>query len=968
MKRIETKWLMVLLAIAMMVSLVTVVSAEPDIEANYGFIPNSGEASVSKVELTTFTEVARYYTAQRSDPDPYDWRTSRIAMDRDGNAWVINVGADGTNLQGSIVRIQADTTGLDTNSDPLNPKDFSTDQAVQVFPVGEPGEMPRAIAIDADGYIWVGFYSGGYLQKYRYDEDAPLPQDRLTPIGDQFQFTTNIKFYEMKFAPDATDGTLWISSRSSTPDRPGTQGIFSFNGTTFTLEREVNPYSLLIADDGTVYATAYSNELHIRDPDTGAWSVVIISGSSQNRGMAFDDYGRIWIASTVGTTGGTVVYSYNITAKTPGPTYTLTNGTTPVGVGKDAAGNMWAVCRSDAMAQGWIEGFNPENQDKVGAIQVGHRPYAYGDFVVVAPPKGKICGTKYEDFWTGVKNRETIGGWIIYLFDEELVELAQTETDEYGNYCFENLQYGTYYVYEQWDDCYASIDPASGFHEVELNSVNGEVYEIKGKDFVNRRGKIQGIKVNWDGEGTFDPQVNPISDVLILLYKGEPANGEPNVDDAFKSTTTDDKGFYAFDELCPDIYYVYEKLDEDWKQTYPASGFYVVELEAGVRATGKHFGNRELIEKLTVTKTVETSFTREHFWDIAKKVETENGLELDGIPKIWLYTNGDGNETATWKVDVTYDGFKDREFKVNGTITIENTGDVDAVITGINDFLAGTLINVDFGVTFPYTLPFGDTLTCTYEVDVEEKVEVVNEVTVTTERDEYFADAEIVWCDDPTTEINKTVTIVDDSEFLEEEDELGTATAPYGVTYTYDKDFAWADYGADNCGSFAYDNTATIFETEQSASATLKVNVQKYVFDGETAWAANGTKPLELRYTDRGNWATYVKYEAGKKTTLFAGQTIPVGEVTFSACDGEEVTITVTLADGWDFEDVGENLKVQDYEIAPSGNPAPGRFDHKFTVDSEVKSFDITVPCNNFYGVHVNVGQWIPDPTFGPLY
>jgi hypothetical protein len=40
------------------------------------------------------------------------------------------------------------------------------------------------------------------------------------------------------------------------------------------------------------------------------------------------------------------------------------------------------------------------------------------------------------------------------------------------------------------------------------------------------------------------------------------------------------------------------------------------------------------------------------------------------------------------------------------------------------------------------------------------------------------------------------------------------------------------------------------------------------------------------------------------------------------------VTITVNLAPGWVFAD-GSVVAVQDYAIAPSGNPSPGSFDHK---------------------------------------
>jgi hypothetical protein len=242
-------------------------------------------------------------------------------------------------------------------------------------------------------------------------------------------------------------------------------------------------------------------------------------------------------------------------------------------------------------------------------------------------------------------------------------------------------------------------------------------------------------------------------------------------------------------------------------------------------------------ELLDVSKTAVTSYTREHFWDITKEVETEKGYTVDDdIAKIWLYIDGSGDETATWTVDVTYEGYEDYGFNVSGLITIENIGTVDAVITAVDDVLAGDPITVDCGVDFPYTLPVGETLTCTYDEDVDSKIAGSNEVTVTTERDEYFADAEIIW-GDPTTEINKTVNVKDISDLFGEVD-LGTVTAPNGDTFTYDKAFAWADYGADGCGSFQYDNTATIVETGQEAEATLKVNVQCYIY--ETAYAFGG--------------------------------------------------------------------------------------------------------------------------------
>jgi len=468
------------------------VGADPP--PNYAFIPNSGEASVSRVELVSMTEVARYYTAPRfgdevdlvgnptpgtqNTVDPGDWRTSRIAMDSNSNAWVINTGADGTNLQGSIVRVQADTTGMAstheyTSQSPKapDPLPFGTDEAVQVFPVGAPGDMPRAIAIDADDHIWVGFYSGAQLMKYEYDDAAGTLTAVAGPFFPDLSPDNNvIRYYDMVFAPD---GTLFISSRGSNPTRtPRQEGIWAFDPESATFVRETtwNPYALLIAGDGTVYATAYSNLLWIRDKDTGMWSSVTITGSSQNRGMEFDGLGRIWIASTVGTTGGTTVYSYDIAAGTPGPTYALTSGTTPVGMGRDAAGVMWTVCRSDAMAQGWLEGFDPTTQAKVGAVEVGFKPYAYRDFVAPLATY-QVCGYKYlAGTTTG------LAGWQIILekLNRELeppdYELfAATTTAGDGSYCFSELPAGEYRIRETLEPGWRQVQPADpNYHEITL--------------------------------------------------------------------------------------------------------------------------------------------------------------------------------------------------------------------------------------------------------------------------------------------------------------------------------------------------------------------------------------------------------------------------------------------------------------------------------------------------------------------
>jgi hypothetical protein len=378
--------------------------------------------------------------------------------------------------------------------------------------------------------------------------------------------------------------------------------------------------------------------------------------------------------------------------------------------------------------------------------------------------------------------------------------------------------------------------------------------------------------------------------------------------------------------------------------------------------------------EVKVTKTANTTYTREYLWDIDKKVETYFGYMKNDLPKIWLYTNGSGDETATWTVDVIYKGYMDKAFAVSGNIKVENQGNIPAKVYSVSDYIE-TSADINVVPTcpaLPVTLQPGEYLECTYSSNLPDKSPGMNFATAS---GNFLYPGDTVWGSfnvtgtaaitfgDPTTEINKTVNVKDISDLFGEV-HLGTVTAPIGGTFTYDKDFAYDDFEGE-CGHFEYDNTATVVETGKSASATLLVNVQCLIFQGETAWAANGNKPLEFRYTSQGNWATYVQY-ANKTTTLFAGQTIPVGTVHFSSVVSKKVTITVTLTGNWEFEDVAENLKVQGYAKAPSGNPSPGLFAHKKTCDTVLNACSIVVPANNFYGVHVNVGQWVPDPKFGP--
>ncbi len=383
---------------------------------------------------------------------------------------------------------------------------------------------------------------------------------------------------------------------------------------------------------------------------------------------------------------------------------------------------------------------------------------------------------------------------------------------------------------------------------------------------------------------------------------------------------------------------------------------------------------------LDVRKTAFAEFDREHFWDIAKKVETENQYTVDeDVAKIWLYIDGNGDEEATWTVDVTYEGYEDSGFVVYGTIEIENisSSEADKVITSITDNLGfGEYddIEIDCGEDFelPYTIEYGEVLTCTYRVDLDPDSDGVkagdsgtNEVSVVVdgESDPYTATDDWEF-DQPETETNATVSIKDISDLFGEED-LGTVTAPNGDEFTYTKDFAFADYGADDCGSFAYDNTATIVETEQSADATLKVNVQCFVY--ESAWAMGEGGGVDAKpFCDNGfnnwGWTNEIAKPYEGSWPLYAGA---------AQCDPARGTLVghfhIFYNGGFDFEFVPEDgipfegeAVYADADMFPR---LPGRFGGPTTAPGQYYVAS-DLDGNIHVIAHVNVGM--PDPDFGP--
>ncbi len=467
----KVKWLTAMLALALVLVLLPLGETgadEPEIEANFGFIPNAEEASVSKVDLVNFEEVARYSTYEpRGEGYANDkYRVSRLAMDSGGNAWALNTMTgqnfgDYATAQGSVARINADEVesenpGITTsNSSSI----VGEDVRVSYFDLGEPGDGPRTINIlEKDGkvYLWIGFYLGKYFELFEYNAVAGT----LVPVAGT---KISVDSYTPYTAALDDNGIMWVVSRNASPFPSPVSpypGVFRFD--TNNLEAGIeqlqygvsgqnNPYSIMIDNDGNVWVsdagdwgTSKNRQFAVYESFTGNVSYVPVGFNVRPmRGFIQDGDGSIWATTIAGEVlkgtedNGNWVFEI-----------ALGNLGELAGIGKDAQGYIWVV----RYGNNSISRFNPADElpiviDKT--VGVGSGPYAYDNFIVKAPPVGCLEVTK---IWTGEYDAADLPAYVevkVYS-DAEKTELVTTLTLEPEEWRDEvcGLAPGTYYVEE----------------------------------------------------------------------------------------------------------------------------------------------------------------------------------------------------------------------------------------------------------------------------------------------------------------------------------------------------------------------------------------------------------------------------------------------------------------------------------------------------------------------------------------
>lgn len=241
-----------------------------------------------------------------------------------------------------------------------------------------------------------------------------------------------------------------------------------------------------------------------------------------------------------------------------------------------------------------------------------------------------------------------------------------------------------------------------------------------------------------------------------------------------------------------------------------------------VTASGDYFGNTvsgessctTTIWELAVAKTALTSYTRDWDWTLEKLVE-EDAIDICGQSSATLHYTVNAARTNT-----------DTDHNVSGTITIHNPAPIPAPLVSVTDNFDAFAIPVACGVSFPFDLPGGGYLNCTYSLDLGAATDGTNVASANLSSGTSFSGSALVTFGDPTTEIDPIVTITD-TLTCPEGFECGATPFPMDIggdaSIPFDVEVTKA--GAECNSYFNVVNMVSLVESDASHSSSVSTEI-----------------------------------------------------------------------------------------------------------------------------------------------
>ncbi|MFM8319325.1 MAG: hypothetical protein ACKOC5_00300 [Chloroflexota bacterium] len=244
---------------------------------------------------------------------------------------------------------------------------------------------------------------------------------------------------------------------------------------------------------------------------------------------------------------------------------------------------------------------------------------------------------------------------------------------------------------------------------------------------------------------------------------------------------------------------------------------------------------------LQVTKTAATAFTRTFNWTVDKSADQTDLTLAPGQQFLVNYTVVIGAAST------------DSDWAAAGGIQVSNPAPLAAVINSLSDVVSGDIpAQVICPVSFPYTLPAGETLDCTYTAALPDAAARTNHAEAVLQN--YRYSGELILPDGETSfsgsapvsfdqaQVTQVDTCIDVNDSLQ--GFLGTVcfdSAP--ATFTYSRTIG--PYPV--CGQYTVDNTAGFVANDTGAT-------------GSDSWSVAVDVPCGACTLTPGYWKTHSRY------------------------------------------------------------------------------------------------------------
>jgi len=370
-------------------------------ETYFAWIANTLEGTVSKLDTRTGEEVSVYASVSSAfdhggpgaDGECREGEgqgntgncPSRTAVDLRGNVFVANRAFDQQGTVSKIANFEEDCIDRDGDGVIDTSRDVDGDGRIDrgdaaelvgetdecilwTVDVGPDGGIPRAVAIDAGGDVWIGLYAAAQFVQLDADDGAVLDTVDLdiSPYG------AAIGSGGVLWAADACCGQGRIQSIDTNTGRAG--DIVDVQSTVGC----VGNYGIAVDGNDRVWLGGFPCEAAFRyNPATEAWFTVNLLGEGLGRGIAASEDGRIWmgVSSQDWDTPTGRIVSFRAADGGGVRSYDLPEGIGTVGVGLDSEGHVWGVNRDTSTASR----LDPAD-GSIDEFPVGNGPYTYSDF------------------------------------------------------------------------------------------------------------------------------------------------------------------------------------------------------------------------------------------------------------------------------------------------------------------------------------------------------------------------------------------------------------------------------------------------------------------------------------------------------------------------------------------------------------------------------------------------------------